>query len=415
VTGFRGSSCAVPDLDPVRSALTSALEASGLTVSERARYEERFDALAVDVAARVGAIHSPERRARRLHRILHARVFAHYRGDADGVPDVLDQGEFNCVSSTLVEGLLARSLGLQPVIVPGSRHVFLRIELRSRAIDVETTAPDGFDARGDTGAATRILLAYKLATPEEIARRGEREIVDRYEHVGPAVPLEDGAAFVWHNAAERALARGDGSGAVRRILAGETRFPGVAASHETLQAELGRAFRLDYDEGRFDDAFATAAIGVGLDPALVSAQDRLIAAAAQRVERLVDDGSVEQAESVLVDLRNVLGNGAARFERHVLPVIVAAAVRVGDWERASRLADRYAGVELDDHVVQAGLGAQQRRGVLVDRRVLAPDLHRHEIRSAPAPAPAPTRPGITSRPRSRTGPPAFRPSRQSSA
>ena len=43
-----------------------------------------------------------------------------------------------------------------------------------------------------------------------------------------------------------------------------------------------------------------------------------------------------------------------------------------------RLARRArARVELDDHVVQAGLGAQQRRGVLVDRRVLAPDLHRH--------------------------------------
>ena len=35
-------------------------------------------------------------------------------------------------------------------------------------------------------------------------------------------------------------------------------------------------------------------------------------------------------------------------------------------------------VELDDHVVEAGLGAQQRGGVLVDRRVLAPDLHRHD-------------------------------------
>jgi hypothetical protein len=37
-----------------------------------------------------------------------------------------------------------------------------------------------------------------------------------------------------------------------------------------------------------------------------------------------------------------------------------------------------AGRELDDHVVEPGLGAQQRGGVAVDRRVLVPDLHRHD-------------------------------------
>lgn len=331
---------AAPDLDAIRPTLNEVLGASGLDEAERRAYETRFEALAQEIAGRVGNVRGKERRARRLHHALHDRIFAHYRDDADGLRDVLDHGEFNCVSATLVEGLLARSLGLRPVIVSGARHVFLRIELPSRAIDVETTVRDGFDA-------PRFLPADEPVTPDEIELRGERELTDRFDHVGPAVPLEAGAAFVWHNAAERALARGDGRGAAERLLACESRYPGIAATRETLQSELGRAFRLDYDAGRFDDAYAAAAIGARLGPGVVSAQDRLIAAAAQRVERLSDIGDVEQAEGVLVDLRTILGKGSRRFERRVLPMIVAAAVRVGDWERAHLLADRYGEIELD--------------------------------------------------------------------
>lgn len=328
------------------------LEASGIDEAERQVVEGRFDALATEVAARVGTVRSPERRARRLHRVLHDRVFVRYQEYADGIDDVIGRGDFNCVSSTLVEGLLASSLGLNPSIVPGSHHVFLRLTFKTRVVDVETTVRDGFDARGNAVAWARFLLADRFGTNDEVALRGARELVEHQGTLGPDVPLADGAAFVWHNAAERALARGEGRAAALSLLAGETRYPGVAAGSERVQILLGRAFRVDYDAARFDDAYETAAIGVRLGPSVVTAHDRLIAAAAQRVERLADLGEVGQAEDILVELRGILGDGSGRFERHTLPMIVAAAVRIGDWERADCLADRFSVVELD--AVEAG-------------------------------------------------------------
>jgi hypothetical protein len=333
-------------LDDVHPILKSMFDASGVTLGESRTLTARFDALADEAAERFGTVRSPARRARGLHKFLHDRVFLQYRDDADGVDDVLARGDFNCVSSTLLEGLVASSLGLKPKIVSGSRHVFLRLDLPERAVDVETTYRDGFDARGNAAAADRFLVADGLQSSDAIALRGARE---RIEHGGDhrPVPLASGAAFVWYNAAERALARGEGRVAALHLLTGETLYPGIATGGESLQAQLGRAFRLDYDAARFDDAYASAAIGVKLGPTVVSARDRLIAAAAQRIEGLLDRGDVEVAEDILVDLRGLLGDGADRFERHMLPLVVAAAVRVGDWERADCLSDRFASVELD--------------------------------------------------------------------
>lgn len=330
----------------MHSILANVLRASGVTEHESGVLTSRFDALAKETALRFGTIRSPERRARRLHRYLHDRVFVHYRDDADGVDDVLARGEFNCVSSTLVEGLMAEALGLNPTIVSGSRHVFLRLAFPSRVVDVETTSREGFDARGNAAAADRFLIADGLKSPDAIAVRGARE---RVEHGGdaPPVPLASGAAFVWYNAAERALARGEGRVAAERLLAGETLYPGVATGGESLQSQLARAFRLDYDAARFDDAYASAAIGVRLGPSVVSARDRLIAAAAQRIEGFLDRGEVGQAEGVVVEIRGLLADGANRFERHILPLVVAAAVRVGDWERALCLSERFGVVEPD--------------------------------------------------------------------
>jgi hypothetical protein len=96
-----------------------ALRKRGWTISAIARHvgRDRLPEVAprvvvVEVAERVGNVRSPERRARRLHRVLHDRVFARYQDDADGIDDVIGRGEFNCVSATLVEGLMAASLGL---------------------------------------------------------------------------------------------------------------------------------------------------------------------------------------------------------------------------------------------------------------------------------------------------------------
>src|SRR5215831_10807009 len=171
--GARAASTGRPafrlDIGSVDAYLDDAFDASALNGVRRDNERTLFLALAERAAESVGGASSPERRARRLHAYLHRQVFRRYRDDADGLPAVLERGEFNCVSATLVEGLLARAIGLDPWVVPGARHVFLRLDLGARAIDVEATAPDGFDVHADSEKARRFLLVYKLATPEEIA------------------------------------------------------------------------------------------------------------------------------------------------------------------------------------------------------------------------------------------------------
>ena len=342
-----GVASAEPDLQAVHPTLRSVFDASGLDEGERQFFESRFDALTVEVAARVGNVRSPERRARRLHRALHDRVFVRYQDDADGIDDVIGRGEFNCVSSTLVEGLMAAALGLPSTIVSDSRHVHLRMALPSKVVDIETTLRSGFDVGGSAAAEARFRQVDAAAAVDGFSLRGALEAPVHGRGEGREVGLADGAAFVWHNNAERALARGEGRAAAERFLAGETLYPGVATAGDGLQLELGRAFRQDYDAGRFDDAYVTAAIGVTLGPGVVSAHDRLLAVGAQRIERLLDRGEVERAEDLLVDLDQRLGANATRLERHLLPSVVAAAVRVGDWDRADCLADRFASVEID--------------------------------------------------------------------
>lgn len=339
----------LPDLDVVRPVLVESLDAAGISdASARDAAIARFDVLAARLANKIGTHGSAEHRARRLHTLLHRWTFRLYREDADALPEVLDRGDYNCVSASLLEGMLARSLGLDAWVAAGPRHVFLRIELpRGRSIDVETTAPDGFDARRGTRKAGRILLAYKLATTDEIAARGAAAVVESYQGIRAPIPLEDAPAFVWHNSGKRALERGDAVTAARAFDEAATRHPGVAMAIEGSELAIARAFRIAYDEARFGDAYAIALMGVKLTPQHVSARDRLIAAAIQRIEAASKAGDIAAAEAILDDVRGILFLSTDGFERGAIPGIVAAAIRVGDWTRAERLAARYAAVEPD--------------------------------------------------------------------
>jgi hypothetical protein len=177
----------------------------------------------------------------------------------------------------------------------------------------------------------------------DVALRGARELVEHNGSLGPAVPLADGAAFVWHNVAERALARGEGRAAALSLLAGETRYPGVAAGGESVQILLGRAFRVDYDAARFDDAYQTAAIGVSLGPSVVTAHDRLVAAAAQR-EGLVDHdaGRRRRSSSTYAGSSGMLGP----VRETMLPLMSPRRCGDRDWEQTA-LRTVSAPVELD--------------------------------------------------------------------
>jgi hypothetical protein len=112
---------------------------------------------------------------------------------------------------------------------------------------------------------------------------------------------------------------------------------------------MARAFRIDYEKGRFDSAYRIAEMDMQMFPGTTSGRDRLLAAATKRISAACDAGSPAGAEEILnrTDQTARSRGDQLRLDRGVCPQIAAAAVRVGDWDRAARMVARYTASEPD--------------------------------------------------------------------
>jgi hypothetical protein len=341
------ASAAAPSA-PWRTALDEALVASGVEdPARRAAYVERFEGVREAIAPRAERIADAERRGRTLHRFAHDKVLRRYDASAYGLDVLLDTGRFNCVSASVFEALLASSHGLDAGIVAGPRHLFVRVETGARPIDVEATSPRGWDVTRDVRRIAGFLLAYRLATPEDLARDGVAALYDQYRGVESAVPVERAAAFVWHVRGEALIERGEGPRAAVAFARAASLHPGLAARSVTLRAGFARAFSESYEAGRFDEAFTIAQLESAAVGPSTSSRERLQAAAVQRIAAHVDAGEPAAAEAVLLAAVAAAPDAARRLERATCPSIAAAAVRAGDFARAERLADRFSSAEPD--------------------------------------------------------------------
>jgi hypothetical protein len=330
--------------------LDEVLQASGIDdPARREVYRKTFDAKLSDIGRRMGRKGSPYHRARRLHDELHARLLLRYAATADGIDAILERGEYNCVSSTLLYGIAARAFGLEMQVVETPRHIFLRLETDGREVDIESTSPTGFDFTGDLERFRRYTTAYRYAAGDEMERRGPYERFERFDGISEPVSLERATGFLWHNTAERALARGDAVKAAESFLSEYRTNPELATRLDGFSTSLARAFRIEYEDGRFDNAYRIAEMELKIFPTRTTTRDRLLAAASKRIESSCNDGDPAGAERVLDAAAATLQipSDLARLEREVCPYIAAAAVRLGDWPRANRMASRYVGSEPD--------------------------------------------------------------------
>jgi len=329
------------------------LKASGITEEARRHaYEATLQSWLQQMQAALGARGSEYRKAKRLHLELHARILRRYDPTADGLDAVLERGEYNCLSASLLVGLMARAFGWEAQVVEIPSHVYVRLFIEQRRIEVESTSRDGFDlhprleARSDSGSEPGYLsnAGPVLTVPEVAAPDG--------------VELEQAVGFLWHNRGRRALDRGEALVAARAFLEESRLEPPGSSRSESLGMYLARAFRLTYEAGGFEDAYRIAEIGVRIFPGETTARDRLLAAALKQVEVECDLGRLEQAEGRLEQAAAAVGNPAdvGRLERGACPLIAAAAVRGQDWIRAARMARRFAIAETDpvegDHLMR---------------------------------------------------------------
>jgi hypothetical protein len=330
--------------------VAEALRAAGV-VDPVERIEKQRDVRdALDrLVMKMGEGRPTYRRAARLHRLLHRDYFRQYRQYADGLDDVVASGEFNCLSATLFYGLAARELGFDVLVLEQPGHLLLGLSVAGRRVDVETTTPGGFDRPRDVTELTGDWASMFRGIPglenTGTADGSEGHVANPYLELS----LESTLGFAWLNTAWRTLETGRSLDAARGVVE-STRFLADLSSQEgSVRRLLSRAFRTEYESGRFDDAYRIAAIEAELFPATTTSLDRLLAAAVKRVEDLCDVDAPIEAATVVEDIRRIVAPGRVltRFERRAWPIVTAAAVRLADWRLATRAAENYANVEPD--------------------------------------------------------------------
>lgn len=133
------------------SLLTASLVASGVDDPQRLRrYEVQVAALIAELRRPGRLTGSPQDKAEAVLEFMHRRILVGgYQLDCTDLTLALDEGRFNCVSTSVLFTYLSQQVGLATcgLEVPG--HVMSRVVLPDRTLDVETTCPGWFRLIGD--------------------------------------------------------------------------------------------------------------------------------------------------------------------------------------------------------------------------------------------------------------------------
>ena len=337
---------ALEEAELVRAALSPV---SGEDPKELAQAQDAVRREIARLVDRMGEGRPSYRRGARLHRILHRDYLRNYRSDADGLQQIVLDGEYNCLSATLFYGLVARALGYEVEVLEYPGHLLLGLKVDGRRVEVETTSPHGFDRQRHTGVEHRpspelsrreVPLAYLRPSTDSPGRAR----VSYWE-----VSLEAAVGFAWLNTAWRALEAGEATRAAECAAEAQRYLPGITTQADDVRRLLSRAFRLVYESGEFEAAYRIATIETELLPTMTTARDRLTAAAVKRIEDACDEDDPSLGEAIIGEVASIAypGRGMTRFERRAWPIVVASAVRLGEWELSRRGAARYAVVEPD--------------------------------------------------------------------
>ena len=284
------------------------------------------------------------RRARRIHTILHEKFLGEYDPAADGLQQVVREGRYNCLSASLLYGLVLRQLGYRPQIIETPGHLFVSLRIGERVIYVETTASLGFDI--DPRIATGGVGPWARATDEN-GRRLSRSARDEAQ-VWP-VRVDQAAGFAWINSAWKAMEAGRPLEAAASVRRAERFLPEMARRAEGVNMLLSQAFREAYDAGDFEAAQEIGRIGLEIYPGSTSAEDRMLAAAHKRIEIVCAANRPMDAAKIVDELQALQIDGfqLQGLIRSIGPTIVMSAARNCHWDLARHNAERYALAEPD--------------------------------------------------------------------
>lgn len=140
-----------------------ALKASGVPPEKIPFYQNTLETQIQKMKNEMPPFLSDLRQGEWLLRYLHKNFLKTYRADKTLLTDILDQGFYNCVSSTVLYMIAGKTLGLRIEGVETKTHVFARFmsaEHNGHSIDVETTVIYGFHP----GAKKKSLESFSRRT-----------------------------------------------------------------------------------------------------------------------------------------------------------------------------------------------------------------------------------------------------------
>ena len=138
------------------------LIASGIVSKDEIQfYQDRFQQIEKSVRSEIVSNSNQNiPKAKIILKWLHENFFKHYKKDTRGIHDLINKGEYDCLSSSIIYYILAVKLELDIRFIKVPEHVFCQVyqPQNSYWINVETTSPYGYNP----GEAEIIKMEKKI-------------------------------------------------------------------------------------------------------------------------------------------------------------------------------------------------------------------------------------------------------------
>ncbi|MEK7865821.1 MAG: hypothetical protein AAB434_04005 [Planctomycetota bacterium] len=303
---YRKARAAAPSLDVKRTPLEERLFADAkdgklddLTLDEAAfvacgvadeaglaKYRAQVDGLAEKARGAIGG-GDARTRGKALLEWLHKNGLKRYRSHATDLTQVVDKGEFNCISSATLYNAVGQRLGLDLRVIEVPDHAFSILYDGEDGLDVETTTPRGFDPVRDKTLVAELEKQMGVVYIPDKHSKQRREVRDvgavAIVYYNRGVGLSEDKAFTEAFACyAKALDLDPGfSGALHNLVQGHVRWA----------YELGR-------EKEYEKAIGVLDQGLSIDPACEGLRQNLIASFTRWGLEAVEGKRFEEAVSI---------------------------------------------------------------------------------------------------------------------
>ncbi len=280
--------------------IDASLIASGVADSVEWRgYQEKVEALWQRLDDESWSRRNEPNTGKRLLQWLHKNTLHKYNLKCTDLRKTLGEGDFNCVTSTILYKAACDRLGLQATVIETPVHVFCKLGGDDKARVIETTLEDGFDYPDAFESFRKIGLKFKLITQKELQEKGEENIYAELLYKRKEIASARLVALIFSNHATE--------------LAQQENYP---AAFELLQ-EIENIFGEDED---FNATYCLIAYEVARQELLKKNSDKAFEIS------LTGMSKAPRALQQTLELRTLLGTTAAD--------VISRSAAAGDFPRA---------------------------------------------------------------------------------